>query len=248
MKKNRAIGADRTDTTPLAKGSPLEQAVAATVEIVDENGTGCGFVVDESGLVISARHVVEGDNGHSRREVQVRLFPGLKNEYSVKAEVFRSHRALDYALLWLEPGRTYPAVPMGEPSVLRHGDSAFAIGSPAGYSNTLTRGVVSNPRARIGGVEYIQTDAAIFYGNSGGPLADEQGRAIGIASWGEDEVDAANFAIPLDYLLDDIAAALAQGREACLAATYCPACGSAENHESQASFCRNCGFEFAPRA
>ena len=223
----------------------VETALAATIEVHAQDGLGSGFVVEQRGLAVTARHVVD-EGGRSAREVTVRVFLAGGQTRDTTAVVFNSHRYLDYALLWLaEPG-PYPTLSLGNPGGLRHTDVVFALGSPSGLSKTASRGIVSNPRAAMQGIEYIQTDAAISGGNSGGPLIDRTGHAMGINVLGlrseSGSVDAAHFAVPLDYLWSDIKRAWERGREACINAPYCRSCGHTEYTEPT-WYCRACGLK-----
>ena len=197
-----------------------ERALTATVEIKAGRSLGTGFILSEEGLAVTARHVIDG-TGSSGASVQVRLFANQPGERMTSAIVFFAHPSLDYALLWLDAPGPYPTLAVGEPKALRYTDVVFALGSPCGLSNTVSRGVISNPHAILQGIEYIQTDAAISEGNSGGPLIDEHGRVVGINLMGLasslGDIDAAHFALPLDYLLDDVNDALRRGREKCIA-------------------------------
>ena len=217
----------------------VEDALSATIEIRTEHGLGSGFIVHSAGLAVTARHVVE-EPGGSARTVQVRVFGDSGAPQDGPATVFQSHRTLDYAFLWLSGPGPYAILTLGEPGRLRHTDTVFALGSPSGLAKTVSRGIVSNPCATQRGVEYIQTDAAVSAGNSGGPLIDAAGRVVGINLWIMIDVDAARFALPLDYLWGDIKTAWDQGREKCLGAFYCRSCGHTEYY-SRTWYCRACG-------
>jgi S1-C subfamily serine protease len=216
-----------------------ERALAATVEVAVGDSLGSGFLVDPDGLVVTARHVVEGEGHLSERAVKV----VLPDEREVSGVVVRSHLRLDFALLWAQAKGPFVTLPLADPSSLRAGESLLAVGSPAGLRRTVSAGIVSNPAQRWKGVEYIQTDTAIDHGNSGGPLMNEDG-VVGITLWGLGEVAHAKFALPIDYLVDDIAAIVKLGRDRSLAATYCPACGHLDDQHAT-WYCRNCGAEFA---
>lgn len=233
--------ADEASATP--PPSPLERAVLATVEIRNGDRCGSGVLIDPGGLIVTARHVV-ANRGVSRRTVSVRVLPEGSNEETIPAVVFASHRALDFALAWLRWGHDLPSMPIGDPTCLRHGATVYAVGSPAGHPNTLSRGIISKPRHVERGVEWIQTDAAIGPGNSGGPLADEAGNLVGINLSGLSEFDAIRLALPIDYVTTLIAAALARGRQSCCADSYCALCGDWDR-EPVTWYCRNCG---APNA
>ncbi len=224
----------------------ITAAVCATVEIFTDIGSGSGFIVHPQGLVVTARHVVESEDGDSLRSVSVRLYPQLKNEQTLEGTVFRSHRKLDFALLWLDGPGPFPTLPVGHPQKVQHTQTVYAIGAPAGLPNTVSRGIISNPLSRFNLLECLQTDAAIDRGNSGGPLVTEDGEVIGINLWGLGNFDAAKFSLPVDYLASDIKAAVQAGRERCLEAVYCSNCGFADFGQA-AWFCHNCGIQFPPR-
>jgi len=195
-----------------------EKALAATIEIRTAHGLGSGFLVHPRGLAVTACHVVTDDGGRVMPRVQVCLFAGQPGQQTTIGTVIRSHSDLDYALVWLDrPGR-YPTLRPLPRRRIHSADEVFALGSPQGLSSTVSRGVISHPRRGIRGVWYIQTDAAVSPGNSGGPLVDEHGRVVGINVFITSEtVDAGHFALPVDYVLSDIRAALRGGRDACLA-------------------------------
>lgn len=229
------VGATGPDSLDL-----IASAVNGVVEVSTHNGTGSGFVVHPSGLVITARHVVGAYRG-----AKVRLYPQRPNEQQVAAIVFRSHARLDFALMWLLADGPFPFLRIGEPRKLRHAETVYAIGSPAGLVNTVSRGIVSNPDGWLRGVNCIQTDAAIDHGNSGGPLITEKGEAVAINLWGVGQYDAAKFCVPLDYLSADLAQAVGFGLKGCLESIYCKTCGFAE-YDPPTWYCRNCGAVLPP--
>lgn len=218
------------------------RALPATVAISTDGGIGSGFIVHPDGLVVTARHVVEEDS-YSLCEVTVRVNTGMDEYQDVVGRVFRSHRQLDFALIWLMADGPFPCLPIGNPRALRHAQTVLAIGCPSGLYNTVSKGIVSNPRQPYRLIEYIQTDAAIDTGNSGGPLISADG-VVGINAWIIRNVGAAKFALPIDYLTEDIATAVSKGWKNCLAATYCRACGYTDYAQPE-WYCRNCGIHFA---
>ncbi len=141
---------------------------------------GTGVLIDRSGRVLTAAHVVETAD---RVEVE---FPGGE---VVKATVYSVNALADAALLQLEAVPENAVVAgLGDSDAVRVGDPVFIIGAPYGVSHTLTMGVVSGRRQADRTVsahlpELLQTDAAINQGNSGGPMFDSQGRVIGIVSY-----------------------------------------------------------------
>jgi S1-C subfamily serine protease len=224
-----------------------EKSVIATVDVYSDLGSGSGFIIHPEGLIVTARHVIEDDiSGLSNRYAKVKL----ADDREYDSVVFRSHKQLDFALMWILGNGPFSVLPLGDSASLRFGETVFTVGSPAGLSKTVTRGIISNPNQKYGMVDCIQTDAGIWYGNSGGPLVNDKG-VLGIVVGGHvdqsgQEVRNANFAIPLEYLKNDIAIAIEQGKEKCLDALYCQVCGNLDLG-LRTWFCRNCGVEIVEK-
>jgi serine protease Do len=138
------------------------------------NSLGSGFIVDASGIVITNNHVVGDAN-----DITVILHDGSK----LKAELIGKDPKVDLAVLRVKSDKPLKAVPFGDSEALRVGDWVMAIGNPFGLGGSVTAGIVS---ARGRNIEsgaydnYIQTDASINKGNSGGPLFNMKGEVIGI--------------------------------------------------------------------
>jgi len=138
-------------------------------------GVGSGFIVSADGIVLTNAHVVADAD-----EVTVRLTD--KREF--KARVLGSDRMTDVAVLKIDASGL-PAVTIGNPQATRVGEWVVAIGAPYGLDNTVTSGIVSAKARALPGdaaVGFIQTDAAVNPGNSGGPLFNLRGEVIGINS------------------------------------------------------------------
>ena len=156
---------------------------------------GSGFLVESSGLILTNAHVV----GNSS-EVSVKLFDGRVVSGRVE---YVDHR-LDLATVQIDVKEKLPFIKLGDSQQSRTGEWVIALGSPFSLSNTVTVGVISsvNRKSRELGInaneiDYIQTDAIINIGNSGGPLVNLDGEAIGINSM---KVTAGiSFAIPSNY-------------------------------------------------
>jgi serine protease Do len=157
-------------------------------------GEGSGFIVTSDGYVLTNAHVVEDAS-----EVTVRTTD--RREYTAK--VVGADKATDVAVLKIE-GRNLPTVKLGDPGNLRPGEWVIAIGSPFGFENSVTAGVVSATSRSMGGSNYapfIQTDVAVNPGNSGGPLFNMSGEVIGINSQIYSRTGGymgLSFAIPID--------------------------------------------------
>jgi putative serine protease PepD len=199
-----SIDPGATPTPTPAPLDPADEQIASTVakllpsvvEIESASGTGAGFVAADGGWVLTASHVVG-------RETSVTL--RLQDGSTTTATVVAVDSSIDTAVLRAER-QDLPAAELGSSAGVRVGQATIAVGSPFGFSQTVTTGIVSGVGrtlpTQLGELtDLIQTDAPINPGNSGGPLADREGRIIGIntaiasQSGGSDGV---GFAIPID--------------------------------------------------
>ena len=139
-------------------------------------GQGSGFIISPDGYILTNNHVVEG-----AEKIAVKL----SDDRELSAKVVGTDPDTDVAVIKID-ANNLPTVQLGDSDKLKVGEWIIAIGSPFGLSHTVTAGIVSaKGRSRIGLSEYedfIQTDAAINFGNSGGPLLNIDGKAIGINS------------------------------------------------------------------
>ncbi len=135
---------------------------------------GSGFVIDPSGYIVTNNHVIEGAD-----DIEA-IFP---NGTKLKAKLIGTDTKTDLSVLKVEPKHPLPAVKFGDSSKMRIGDWVMAIGNPFGLGGSVTIGIVSARGRNINAGPYdnfIQTDAAINKGNSGGPLFNMKGEVIGI--------------------------------------------------------------------
>ncbi len=155
---------------------------------------GSGFVIDaERGLIVTNQHVV----GRAR-EIQVMDHQGRV----LDAELLGADEGIDLALLRVKT-RDLPAVVLGDSSSLRVGADVFAVGNPYGHGHSVTRGILSARARSLGRDEFdlfMQTDAAINPGSSGGPLFDSEGRVVGINTAIDSRGEAIGFAMPVELL------------------------------------------------
>ncbi|WP_247220550.1 DegQ family serine endoprotease [Shinella oryzae] len=138
------------------------------------NSLGSGFVIDPAGYIATNNHVIEGAD-----DIEVNFANGSK----LKAKLVGTDPKTDLALLKVEPKAPLKAVPFGDSRVMRIGDWVMAIGNPFGLGGSVTVGIISARGRNINAGPYdnfIQTDAAINRGNSGGPLFNMKGEVIGI--------------------------------------------------------------------
>ncbi len=139
-------------------------------DVPDGISSGTGCVIDESGVILTSSHVIEGAKN---------IIVETSNGEEYKAEVlFSKGLEKDLALLKINPKKNIPSVKLGDSSTVKVGQQILAIGNPFGFSGTLTTGIISR-------IDYkrnkIQTDAAINPGSSGGPLLNINGEVIGIS-------------------------------------------------------------------
>jgi serine protease Do len=159
-----------------------------------QRGLGSGFIVSADGLILTNAHVVDG-----AQEVDVKLTD--KREY--RAKVLGVDKRSDVAVIKID-AKNLPTVRLGNPADMQVGEWVLAIGSPFGFENTATAGIVSAKSRNLPGdtyVPFIQTDVAVNPGNSGGPLFNARGEVIGINSQiysGSGGYQGLSFAIPID--------------------------------------------------
>ena len=142
---------------------------------VQTRGQGSGFIISADGIILTNAHVVKG-----AKEVTVKL----TDRRELQAKVLGADPKTDVAVLKVE-GKNLPVVTMGKVGDLRVGEWVLAIGSPFGFENTVTAGVVSAKGRSLpddSAVPFIQTDVAVNPGNSGGPLFNARGEVVGINS------------------------------------------------------------------
>ena len=164
----------------------------------DNESLGSGFIISSDGFILTNAHVVE-----DAEEILVRLAD--KREY--RARVIGADARSDVALIQIE-AKGLPKVTLGEPEHLKVGEWVLAIGSPFGFDQTVTAGIVSAKDRSLPDenfVPFIQTDVAINPGNSGGPLFNLKGEVIGINSQIYSRTGGfmgLSFAIPIDVAMD----------------------------------------------
>jgi serine protease Do len=181
--------------------TPSVVHVQAIVRVNDRKTevTGSGVIASADGLVLTNHHVVERAD---KVEVSV---PGRKQPY--RAEVLGNDKQTDLAVLRIEPEAPLPAARFGRIEDVRVGQWVLAIGNPYGLDGTVSLGIVSAKGRNLEIPEllndFIQTDAMIDRGSSGGPLVDLEGRVVGINSRGQGR--GIGFTIPVDTVLDVLA-------------------------------------------
>lgn len=157
-------------------GSPLERVLRSfggkTPQRVQSLGS--GFIIDASGIIVTNNHVITD---------AVEITVGLADGSRLPAEVIGRDPKTDIALLRIKPRRPLIAVSFGDSDTAKVGDWVLAIGNPFGLGGSVTAGIISARNRELAAEiydDFIQTDAAINRGNSGGPLFDMDGRVIGV--------------------------------------------------------------------
>ena len=163
------------------EGSPFEDFFR---DFMDRNGQGgntprrsealgSGFVISEDGFIVTNNHVIENAD-----EIEIEFFSGKR----LKAELVGTDPKTDIALLKVESEEPLPFVTFGNSDLSRVGDWVVAMGNPLGQGFSVSAGIVSARNRALSGTydDYIQTDAAINRGNSGGPLFNMDGQVIGV--------------------------------------------------------------------
>jgi serine protease Do len=156
------------------------------------HGEGTGFIIDADGSILTNHHVIDRAD-----RITVKLSDGR----SLKARIIGSDPDTDIALIKIDGERGLPVAPLGDSSALRMGEWVCAIGNPLGYEHSVTVGVVSFLGRKLFDASldnYIQTDAAINFGNSGGPLINSRGEVIGINAAISSRASNIGFAVPIN--------------------------------------------------
>ncbi len=175
-------------------GSPFEDMFKdyGTPQKRQTSALGSGFIIDEKGIVITNNHVIQGAED---------VFVRVNGEKNIKAKVIGADPGMDLAVLQIESDQKFTPVKFGDSNTARIGDWVIAIGNPFGLGGTVTAGIISARNRSIGlsrYEDYIQTDASINQGNSGGPLFNMDGDVVGIntAILGQSGSIGIGFAIP----------------------------------------------------
>jgi serine protease Do len=164
---------DKTERTP---GNPLYDLLRRQPQR-PTRGVGSGFIIDAQGYILTNQHVIDGAS---------RITIGLQTGERFRGKVIGVDSETDLAVIKIDAGRELPVMKFGDSNVAQVGDWVLAIGSPFGLDQTVTAGIISkkerDSQAFTNFQRFLQTDAAINRGNSGGPLVNMHGEAIGVNS------------------------------------------------------------------
>ncbi|HKO55024.1 MAG TPA: Do family serine endopeptidase [Thermoanaerobaculia bacterium] len=163
---------------------------------------GSGFIISPDGYILTNNHVVEGA---TKVDVHMGADENGNGGRTVQAKIIGRDPQTDIALIKIESPQPLPTVPLGDSERIRKGDWAIAVGNPFQFENTLTVGVISAKGRSLGLSQatqsfenFIQTDAAINFGNSGGPLMNINGEVIGINTAIRGGAQGLGFATPIN--------------------------------------------------
>ena len=184
---------------PFDFGTPRERETP-------RRGAGSGFIIDADGSILTNNHVVD-----RAERITVKLADGR----TVRARLIGADPDTDIALIKIDGQSGLPVAPLGNSATLRMGEWVCAIGNPLGYEHTVTVGVISFLGRKLFDMsldDYIQTDAAINFGNSGGPLINSRGEVIGINAAISSRASSIGFAVPINGASSVLPQLRARGR------------------------------------
>ncbi len=200
------------------------------IQIATPYSTGTGFYLKQPNLIVTNEHVIRDnaevvvDGDHFPKQLVRVLYVDVK---------------YDLAFLEAPAGADSPEVQLGESKDLREGDQVIAVGHPLGLKYSATKGIVSNMRHEQGDIFYIQHDAALSPGNSGGPLINEAGEVVGINTFVMRDGNSIGFSLPVEYLEGSIADFLAAGRKV---SARCASCSNLVFEDTiEQGYCPHCG-------
>ncbi len=213
----------------------IEKYRDVVVQISTPKSNGTGFYVKDVDLIVTNHHVV--------KESAEVVITGRKIEQAIVPVLFKDP-AYDLAFLKLPDGVELPTVPLAETNNLREGSTVVAIGHPYGFNYTATQGIVSKVKRPYKNIDYIQLDAALNPGNSGGPLVNNEGEIVGVNTWIVAMAQNLGFALPTSYLCESLED---YGKYRDQRAVRCSSCSNivTKKEAEGEGYCPHCGAEIA---
>lgn len=173
-----------------AIGFDTEEVYNSVFVVYSGNSMGSGFAIGENCIITNA-HVI-----NNQYDVRIETYGGeIKRAFIVSMD-----ERIDIAVIGV-PGASFAPLHVADLSTVNIGDDVYAIGAPNSLAFTLTKGVVSSKERLVSRQKYIQTDAAINSGNSGGPLLNDAGEVIGVNSYKMSDSEGIGLAIPIDVVV-----------------------------------------------
>jgi S1-C subfamily serine protease len=189
-----------SDQLPVKLDEPVLSAIDCTFIIKGSRNLGTGFFISPKGYAVTCKHVVEDDQNH------MAILPG-QGEFAIG--VIATSDRYDLALILVTAPENTPYLVFRDVMSMEPGEKVYAIGSSVGLQSTLTYGAFSSLREKLPDKDLvIQFSSPLNTGNSGGPLIDGEGKAIGVVSWQliADKgvpVSDVGFAVPVGYLVEE---------------------------------------------
>lgn len=209
--------------------SSVQETSKSVVKITTAQGSGSGFYYKSKGIVVTNHHVISGS-----RMVSVET----QNKFRVPAKVVFVDPVYDIAFLSLSAPLDLPDVGIISSEGLMSQEKVSVLGFPFGMPFTVTDGIVSSVKQLVEGRNYIQTDAAVNPGNSGGPLVNQLGEVLGLTTCKFNRAENVSFALPSTDLLEDLNVYSSQPAQQGYS-VKCPACSNVLIEEVE--YCPNCG-------
>ncbi len=208
----------------------IQHFESVVIQIATPYTTGTGFLLPQFGLIVTNEHVI--------RDNRDAVIEGANVQRQVVRILFCDIR-LDIAFLEAKDLPEVPSVQIKTDAAPQTGERVYAVGHPFGLRFTTTSGIISNPEHHSDGIVFIQHDAALNPGNSGGPLIDDEGNIIGINTFIIQNGQNIGFSLPIRYVAD---AALKYQEKHGVPAVACYGCGSIVFDTGKAmKYCPNCG-------
>ncbi|MCF6348384.1 MAG: trypsin-like peptidase domain-containing protein [Flavobacteriaceae bacterium] len=206
----------------------MENIKKSIFKIITTSGTGSGFIVSGYNYIITNYHVVQGSKIVAIEDYE-------KNRYV--ANVVMVNPEVDLAFLYVDGFKNeYNDITLDENVVVMNTQKVFINGYPFGMPYTITEGIISSPNQPMGNKYFVQTDAAVNPGNSGGPMLNEAGVLVGVTTSKFTNADNVGFGIKHSDLLEEINDFTYTDN------TYRVKCNSCGNYiEEESEFCANCG-------
>jgi len=178
----------------------IEDAIKSVVTIRTDSGQGTGFIISDEGYLVTNAHVLADKYGNLASNIKAITY----EQKTIIADFIGYDGIFDVALLKISGG--YDSLKLENSNNVQIGEKVIAIGNPLGLQFSVSEGIVSNihQMGTSGINSYIQTDAALNPGNSGGPLINKQGKVIGINNFKISESEGLGFALESNYLKEAI--------------------------------------------
>lgn len=203
-------------------------------KIITSSGSGTGFYLQNKNIWVTNHHVVAGNKKVAIEDQQFNRYLAevvFINPEDDIAFLRSEHKITSATPLAFDPART-----------INMKDAVYVLGYPYGMPFTITEGIVSSPNQLMNGKRYIQTDAAVNPGNSGGPVVTADGALVGITTAKFTEADNMGFAIPAHVIIDQFS--FLEQNPSDQYALKCPSCNSLITEQSE--YCNNCGAQIDP--